>query len=97
MSELTVKIAFDEKSKVWVTWDSQVPGLTAIDGSRDGLLDQIEKVVPELLDMNRESTLLPPDNQYDIMVVEQTPPIFVEQPATSSSHLSRSFHVPLVK
>jgi len=92
MSELTVKIAFDEKSAVWGTWDSQVPGLTAFDSSKDGLLDQIEKVTPLLLDLSAESTQLPPDKEYDVVVIEQTPPVFVEQSSDRPSHRLRSFH-----
>jgi hypothetical protein len=92
MSELTVKIAFDEKSKVWGTWDSQVPGLTAFDSSKDGLLDQIEKVTPLLLHLSAKSTRLPPDKEYEVVVIEQTPPVFVEQPSARPSYRLRSFH-----
>ncbi len=91
MSQLTVKIAFDTEAKVWATWDSQVPGLTAIDPSKAGLLDQIEKVVPELLELSQNSSRLGRDKQYDIVVVEQAPPTYVEQPTTTESHTLRHF------
>jgi hypothetical protein len=89
MRELQVKIAFDQQANVWVTWHSQVPGLTAIDATRDGLFDQIEKVVPELLDLSRESTRLPRDNLYDIVVFEQPPD------ETHPPTRFKSFSVPL--
>ena len=92
MSDLTVKISFDEHSKVWGTWDSQVPGLTAFDYSKEGLLNQIEEVTPELLRLSASSTRLPPDKEYHIVVIEQPPPLFVEQPSDRPSKTLLSFH-----
>jgi hypothetical protein len=93
MSKLTVKIAHDQRANVWVTWASEVPGLTAIDETKPGLVDQIQKVVPELLNLSRESTRLHRDNEYEIVIVDQTPPVSSEQILTSPAYVYKSFHV----
>jgi hypothetical protein len=71
MHNLQVRIIFDQAANVWVTSESQVPGLTAIDATKDGLLEQIEMDSPELLEMSQQSTLLAQKGgPYRINVVE---------------------------
>jgi len=74
MRELTVKIARDPLADVWVTWASEVPGLTAIDKTKGGLISQIRTVAAELLQLSRESSRLQSDRdgKYNVIVLEQS-------------------------
>jgi len=74
MRELIVKIDYDRDAKVWVTWHSEVLGLTGYDKTEKGLLSQIKQCAPELLTLNRDAKGFrrEPDDRYTVTVVRQT-------------------------
>ena len=43
---------FDEEAKVWVTKDSNVPGLAAEASTEEELVKKLAVLIPELLELN---------------------------------------------
>lgn len=70
MEKLEVRFGFDRETEVWVTDRSEVPGLTVENGTRDGLLSQVQEVTPELLLMSVGSGRIEAGNAYEIQVSE---------------------------
>jgi Mg2+/Co2+ transporter CorB len=70
METLNVRIGFDNEAGVWVTERSQVPGLTAIDDTREGLLRQVHDVTPELLQLSVGSGRIETSPSYEVRILE---------------------------
>jgi hypothetical protein len=70
MKVLNVRIGFDNEAGAWVTERSEVPGLTAIDYTREGLLRQVHDVTPELLERSVGSGRIETSPSYEVRILE---------------------------
>jgi hypothetical protein len=68
--DLDVRIGLDTAAGVWVTERSEVPGLTVIDTTRAGLIQQVRIVAPELLELSVSSGLIENNASYEIRISE---------------------------
>ena len=52
-----VKLTWDEKAAVWIATSDDVPGLVLESGSFDALLERVRNAIPELLELNSNTTM----------------------------------------
>jgi predicted RNase H-like HicB family nuclease len=52
MKELQVRAFWDDEAKVWVAESEEVPGLATEADTVEGLLIKLERLIPELLELN---------------------------------------------
>ena len=53
-----IKFLWDDEAAVWVATSEDVPGLALESGSFDALVEKVRFAVPELLELNRQSTYM---------------------------------------
>ena len=56
-----IRFLWDDEAAVWVATSEDVPGLALESGSFDALVEKVRYAIPELLELNRQST-----GQYDL-------------------------------
>ena len=53
-----IKFLWDDEAAVWVATSEDVPGLALESGSFDALVEKVRFAIPELLELNRQSTYM---------------------------------------
>ena len=51
-----IRFLWDDEAAVWVATSEDVPGLALESGSFDALVEKVRYAIPELLELNRQST-----------------------------------------
>lgn len=57
--EYIINLTWDNEANVWVAQSDDVPGLVLESGSFDALLERVRFAVPELLELNRNTSPAP--------------------------------------
>jgi predicted RNase H-like HicB family nuclease len=53
MKTIQVKAFWDDEAQVWVAESAEVPGLATEAETVEGLLSKLERLIPELLELNQ--------------------------------------------
>jgi predicted RNase H-like HicB family nuclease len=63
MNQYQVVAEWDDEADVWVATSDDVPGLVTEAASREALVARLQRMVPELLELNRHLLTNPPTGQ----------------------------------